>query len=259
MKLKFALVSGQRQEAKPGLSGECPRCRNPVIAKCGEVKVWHWAHKQERACDSWKENETEWHRTWKNEFPPEWQEVLHYADDGEKHFADVKTGDDWVIEFQHSPIKPEERRSRDAFYKKLIWVVDGLRQKRDKDQFLKAWGEGTPVGAQSPVRRAFSDDCRLLQEWSGSPGPVFFDFGEDRMLGWLLAKRPQGPVYIAPFPRAEFIEIHRQTGTRMARDFDSFVEDLNELVDNYESHLRTQGSNRFPPHSPPGRRRRRRF
>ena len=113
-----------------------------------------------------------------------------------------------------------------------------MRRKRDRAQFLKAWEEGARVGANSPVRRAFSDDCRLLQEWAGSPAPVFFDFGEEHMLGWLLAKRPNGPAYIAPFQRAIFIGIHRQTGTQMAGDFDSFVEELSGLVDNYESHLR---------------------
>jgi hypothetical protein len=50
------------------------------------------------------ENETEWHRAWKDQFPPEWQEIVHLAGDGERHIADVKTGDGWVIEFQHSYI-----------------------------------------------------------------------------------------------------------------------------------------------------------
>jgi hypothetical protein len=171
----------------------------------------------------------------------------------------VKTSDGWVIEFQHSNIKPEERRSRDAFCDKLIWVVDGLRRKRDRGQFLKAWREGTPVGGKSPIRRAFSDDCRLLQEWSGSPAPVFFDFGEDHMLGWLLAKRPQGTVYVAPFPRATFIQTHQQTGTQAARDFDSLVEESSELVDNYESNHRTRSPHQFPPHPVGGRPIRRSF
>ena len=226
-----------------------------MIPRCGETNVWHWAHKGRRVCDPWWE-ETEWHRNWKDQFPEDWQEKVQYAEDGEKHIADVKTGDGWVIEFQHSYIKPEERRSRDAFYPKLVWVVDGLRRKTDRTQFLKAWEEGARVGANSPVRGAFSDDCRLLKEWAGSPAPVFFDFGEEHNLGWLLAKRPNGPVYVAPIPRAEFIYIHRQTATQTARDFDSFVEELSELVANYESHHRVQALPRLPPH--PVRRRVRR-
>ena len=115
--MKFALAHGQRQEAQPNLSGECPGCGRPMVARCGEVRVRHWAHKGRRHCDPWWENETEWHRGWKDRFPADWQEIVHPDGDGERHIADVKTGDGWVIEFQHSYIKPEERRSREAFTK----------------------------------------------------------------------------------------------------------------------------------------------
>jgi competence protein CoiA len=235
--MKFALVNGQRQEAQPSLSGECPVCGSPMIARCGEVRLWHWAHRGRRPCDPWWENETEWHRAWKNLFPVGWQEFVQHDGDGERHIADVRTDDGWVIEFQHSYIKPEERRSREAFYQKLVWVVDGLRRQTDGAQFRKAWDEGRPVGGNSLVRRAFSDACRLLREWAGSPAPAFFDFGEGQNLGWLLAKSPDGPVYVAPFPRAMFVGIHRGTATQ---NFDSFVEELPELVAKYESHRRAQ-------------------
>jgi len=39
---------------------------------------------------------------------------VHRAEDGEKHIADVKTYHGRVIEFQHSYLKPVERRSRQA-------------------------------------------------------------------------------------------------------------------------------------------------
>ena len=126
--MKFALINGERREAEPSRMGECPSCGNPVVAKCGEVRIKHWAHKARARCDAWWETETEWHRAWKNQFPSEWQEVIHYAENGEKHIADVKTDQGWVIEFQHSHIKPDERGSREDFYGKLIWVVDGNRR-----------------------------------------------------------------------------------------------------------------------------------
>lgn len=241
--MKFAHVNGQRREAQPGFSGTCPACERPMVAKCGEVKVWHWAHKGRRVCDPWWENETGWHRNWKDQFPVDWQEFVQHAEDGERHIADVKTAQGWVLEFQHSYIKPEERRSREAFYSKLLWVVHGLRGKGDRVQFLKAWDEGTPVGANSLVRRVFSDECRLLREWAGSPAPVWFDFGEAQVLWWVLAGRPNGLAYVAPFPRAGFIAIHRGTATQ---DFASFVEELPELVAKYESHRRTQASMPVP-------------
>lgn len=257
--MKFALVNGQRQEAQPSLSGKCPACDQPMVAKCGEVRIWHWAHQGSRSCDPWWENETEWHRAWKGQFPVNWQEVVHPAETGEKHIADVKTDRGWVIEFQHSYLQPEERRSRDAFYPKLIWVVNGTRRKRDKAQLLEAWKEGVPVGTSSLVRRVFSDSCRLLGEWAGSDAPIFFDLGEEQVLWWLLAKSTDGRAYVARFPRAQFIEIHCSGATQKAHDiFDEFVKDVSKLVADYESHLRVQPL-RWDPLQPRGLRRSFRF
>ena len=46
------------------------------------------------------------------------------ADDGEKHIADLCLPDGLVIELQHSAMSLGEMRSREAFYKRMIWVVD---------------------------------------------------------------------------------------------------------------------------------------
>lgn len=244
--MKFALVDGQRQEARPNLSGQCPACDRVMISKCGEVKVWHWAHKGRRTCDPWWENETEWHRDWKGQFPVSWQEIVQKDDRGEKHIADVKTDRGWVIEFQHSYIRPEERRARDAFYTKLIWVVDGARRKRDSAQLLDAWEGGVPVGVRSHIRRIRADECMLLREWSGSSAPTFLDLGKERPLACLVTTSASGWAYVAPFPRAEFVHIHVGGLTQAAQDFDRFVHDLNGLVTNYESSLRTQASRPTP-------------
>ena len=91
MKLRLADIAGQRRKAEPGLSGACPCCGAPVIARCGKIRAWHWPHRSVRVCDPWWENETEWHRAWKNEFPTDWQEIIQTAENGERHIADVKT------------------------------------------------------------------------------------------------------------------------------------------------------------------------
>ena len=136
--MRFALFNDERIEATKGAKGKCSSCGSELVAKCGEIKIHHWAHKK-KCDDHWWENETEWHRNWKNKFPKEWQEVIQYAESGEKHIADVKTDEGWVVEFQHSHIKPEERRSRNNFYKKLIWVVDGTRLKKDIEKGEILW------------------------------------------------------------------------------------------------------------------------
>jgi competence CoiA-like predicted nuclease len=115
--MKYALIGDERIEATKGAKGVCPSCGSILIAKCGDLKVNHWSHKGNRNCDQWWENETEWHRAWKGQFPDDWQEVVHKDKNGEKHIADVKTESGWVLKFQHSYLKPEESRSRNAFYK----------------------------------------------------------------------------------------------------------------------------------------------
>jgi competence protein CoiA len=238
-KMKFALLNGKKTEATKGAKGLCPSCSSELVAKCGEVRINHWAHKGNRACDPWWENETEWHRSWKEQFPIDWQEVIHSDENGEKHIADVQTDQGWVIEFQHSYIKPEERRSRDTFYPKLVWVVDGTRRKRDRKQFINALEEGMQVGPNPftrRIRRPSADKCVLLREWTESPAPIFFDFGE-KVLFWLIYKSPNGPVYVAPYSRNDFIEIHRGGPSQKAHEFEEFVKDSNELFAKYESHL----------------------
>jgi competence protein CoiA len=90
--MRYAIVDETRVEARPKLRGTCPNCRAEMVAKCGHVKVWHWAHKGRPPCDPWWESETDWHRAWKDAFPTEWQEVCHIDPvTGEKHIADIKS------------------------------------------------------------------------------------------------------------------------------------------------------------------------
>jgi competence protein CoiA len=128
----------------------------------------------------------------------------------------------------------------------LIWVVDGTRRKRDKAQLFTAWKEGVPVGVNSLVRRAFSDNCALLREWACSNAPIFFDLGEMQALWWLFAKSTNGSAYVAPYSRAKFIESHRGAATEIAREFDEFMTDIPKLVADYESHLRAQALRQAP-------------
>ena len=58
--MKYALVNGIKSEAQKSGNGTCPSCGAELIARCGNVKISHWAHKGKRMCDIWWENETEW-------------------------------------------------------------------------------------------------------------------------------------------------------------------------------------------------------
>ena len=70
--MRFALSNNERIEPTKGAKGFCPCCGAELVAKCGEIKRHHWAHKK-KCDDHWWENETDWHRNWKNQFPKEWQ------------------------------------------------------------------------------------------------------------------------------------------------------------------------------------------
>ncbi len=262
--MKFALVNGECLEAQAGLSGTCPVCGDPMVAKCGKIKVRHWAHRTRRVCDPWWENETEWHRAWKNEFPSSWQEVVHRAANGERHIADVKTDAGWVIELQHSHIRAEERLSRNAFYRHLVWVVDGTRRKKDRLRLLEAVKTGLPVDAEFLICRImFPDECPLLRDWGDTRAPVFFDFGGSPWLWCFLGRQPSGHVYVAPFLRAAFIEIHRNSTADKAPNFHTLVRELGNRIRNYEEvkapkrQAIIQTIKRSPNTLPPRRRRKR--
>lgn len=210
--MKFALVNGEKREAEKRYKGFCPSCGSELIPRCGEVKIHHWAHKGVRNCDPWWENETPWHREWKGHFPKKWQEVVHFAGDGEKHIADVKTEKEWCIEFQHSYLKPAERRSRNEFYLKLVWIVDGTRRSTDKVQFEKILRDSFFIHKNPAIIKVnFPKESRLIKEWSNCKGPVFFDFyNADNNLSahlWLLLpKISDDSAFLMLMTRKDFIE-----------------------------------------------------
>lgn len=83
-------------------------------------------------------------RAWKEEFPADWQERRHVAADGQIHIADVKTATGTVLEFQHSSISPNEQASREGFYGRMAWFVNGTRLKKDLSSFQAALAYARP-------------------------------------------------------------------------------------------------------------------
>jgi hypothetical protein len=175
--MRFALVDNERVEANPALKqGLCPICSQPVIAKCGKQRIHHWAHRTNKTCDNWWETETEWHRSWKSNFPADWQEVILTDEQTrEKHIADVRTSHGLVIEFQHSHIDQQERASREKFYKDMIWIVDGTRRKNDYKRFLKGESDFRPIGENGFFFTHYPEEYFPV-EWIASSVPVIFDF-----------------------------------------------------------------------------------
>lgn len=148
--------------ASPGLKAQCPQCKNTVIAKCGEINIWHWSHLANE-CDSWSEPESRWHIKWKERFAPELREVVIGP-----HRADVKTNK-LVVEFQNSSISAGEIQERELFYKNMVWVVNAREfasnlSFRSRDGFASfRW-------------------YHPRKSWWSAKQPLIFDIGEEEPL-----------------------------------------------------------------------------
>ena len=178
------------------------------------------------------------------------------ADYGEKHVADVKTQSGRVIEFQHSSLKAEERAARESFYRKMIWVVDGRRRKRDAAQLFKCIGPCV-FGPPFILHVAYHhEECALLRDWNSSPVPVYFDLGIGGWNARLLAARSHQPtwqVYLTRMSREDFLRVHRE-----GLDFEEkFSERVGVIVE--ELRRAEQRSQPLPGFQQYRARRRRRF
>lgn len=129
----FALDSaGNRVHISNSIIAEeyhCPVCGAQLIQRKGAIKRYHFAHKADSICtDSWEGqyDMSEWHYAWQSKFPVDNREVV-CCHNGEIHRADVLIGQN-VIEFQHSPLSPEDFSRRNNFYHALgynvIWLFD---------------------------------------------------------------------------------------------------------------------------------------
>ncbi|CUH50766.1 competence protein CoiA [Shimia marina] len=198
--MRFALIDSVRCEANPGHAGVCPHCGSVVIAKCGSIKVGHWAHKSRRNCDSLWEPETPWHRSWKDVFPIEWQEHGRRDPIGELHIADVLTPQELALEFQHSPIKRDEVEVRTNFHGNICWIVDGLRLENSLKQFSHALDVGYRIRSRgAPIFQRYHSDSLLLKKWSGLNAPIVFDFGGEDL--WIIGRSDINSSYVYPLRR----------------------------------------------------------
>ncbi len=117
--MQFATINGQRRNAEPGLTATCDLCGSPLIPKCGEFVVWHWAHKAGKDCDPWSEPMGPWHIAWQEMVRPECVEVARAP-----HRADILGTNGIVIELQKSSISAEDIEARESFYRNMTWLFD---------------------------------------------------------------------------------------------------------------------------------------
>lgn len=184
----FAIIDDQKIEPIPNTHAKCPLCEEKVLSKCGEIKVWHWAHFKGKSCDSWYEPETHWHKNWKMTFGKENSEIKIIKENC-WHVADVLTKEKVVIELQNSAIQKNIIRKREEFYgEKMMWLINGIKFKnnfyiKDWDNELNWWSSQHNNCKHRNGKKMFKWDYPR-QSWKDTQRHIFIDF-HDESLFWV--------------------------------------------------------------------------
>lgn len=123
-----------------------------------------------------------------------------------------------MIEFQHSHINPQERTSREKFYKNMVWVVDGTRLQKDYPRFLEGFNSFRRI--QRGIYVVYFPKEVFPKGWLNSSVPVVFDFkglsttdqDEIKNILWcLLPQNELAQAEVVGLNRKGFVEItHNQ-------------------------------------------------
>lgn len=199
--MMLARVESQIRTAEPKLAGAtCPLCDGPVVPKCGEVNVWHWAHRT-ADCDPWAEPISQWHLSWQELAPKERREVIIG-----NHRADIVTPRGIVVEIQRSHLSTEQIAEREAHYGSMVWIFDatsaatqpyGCHCANTSPACRKSGCQArrldirTPTQHTEPTYRTFRWK-HARRSIGACRKPVFLDLGDDLLL--------LGRIYIGDGP-----------------------------------------------------------
>jgi len=210
----YAWVDGEKRA--PIAKGERTACRD-----CGGLltsvmpvqNMPHWRHKA-GDCDSWSEPEGSWHLAWKELFDISCREIaLRDPFSGELHRADVLVGagtpQATVLELQHSPISEDERKAREAFYRRahrMFWLV----HIHSEGSFLgEYFGMSLDFksrlidldGKAFAVMNWMGSNKQFIEKWKRATAHVFFHAGPHI---YYLASPGVSTRLGGPFQRGEF-------------------------------------------------------
>lgn len=178
----YAIVNGQPTVAAPKAVGVCPGCHTEMVAKCGDIMTWHWAHRPGSDCAYGNDGESGWHMWWKWQFHHAGGrvEVSYRSEHGRNHRADAVTVGGLVVEMQHDYLALVDIASREHTYGRMAWIYDGGR-------FADRLDHGVTV------------DGTIKFNWSGAAPsitkhqrPVLWHVGADVWIVDSLTMRPDG-------------------------------------------------------------------
>lgn len=119
-----------RYDLQGGTASLCPLCGGDLVARRGEIVVWHWAHRPSGASRSeCPHEESAWHLAMKRAYLfPGWEVESPVTLGGRKYLLDAmnkKTRE--VREFVHSlsPYYLAKHRTLKAHGYNVLWIFDG--------------------------------------------------------------------------------------------------------------------------------------
>jgi competence CoiA-like predicted nuclease len=172
MRTEFAISdNNERIPASPRTLGYCPVCKTRMIPRCGSKRKWHWSHKPKVTCDHWWENETPWHRQWKEKVPEEFREIV-IEKDGVKHIADIQFSSGVVVELQNSRLSFAEKGEREKFYQKMYWILNA--ENWNVKKLLDCNFFGDVLYSMKPRQDWFQDFLNFI--------PIFLDLGGNEII-----------------------------------------------------------------------------
>jgi hypothetical protein len=165
-----------------------------MYSRCGETKIWHWAHQP--GCEKCAGGEeSEWHLAWKAEAIDSTQEVRVGDRPGYAKYrvADVLAPGKYTVELQASKMLKGPLREREADWATqggIVWIFKAIKETGARR-----------VEWHTPLE--FLSDPRRVQQitWKDMPdrvkharAPAFLDLGNDRLLfvgGWYPGSQPR--------------------------------------------------------------------
>ena len=172
--MRYASVNGVRQEAEQKLRGTCPYCDRVVFAKCGQQRIWHWSHLGKLDVILGESPRRFGIASGRTSFPQiggrsgrrsKWRMSCRRCQEDRG----------LVIEFQRSHITPDERISRENFYRNMVWVVDGTRLARDWPRFEQGYSARRQIIRPGFFITPYPALC-FGKAWVNCRVPVFVDF-----------------------------------------------------------------------------------
>lgn len=181
--MKFALLNGERIAPTPHEKGAtCPFCGRNVIAFDGVFENLHWQHVG-KDCRKWLEDDTLWHRSWKDSFPEDWQEpIIHRFHRFQT--VDILTQNGVAIGLVSHQLERNEIRLRENFYKDCAWILDVSMCQENffrliDDQKMQDLQENPQKRWEIDLDSYFEfdeEDNSFENCWLKSRFPVFLDF-----------------------------------------------------------------------------------